>query len=111
MSFMIDVSDLKESAVRRMLREAICTESNRSLPLHKRNQQKLEAEAPDEDSEEADEENEKLVQLSEEHGKPAEIPMTDEDISEEAGEKLAPPKKPAAKSVAGKKIGKPYSPS
>jgi hypothetical protein len=109
MEWNIDLADLKESAVRRMLREAISTEKDRSLPLHKRGKQKLEVE--DESTEEADEENEKLVELAEEHGEPKDIPMTNEDVSEEAGDKLTPPKKTAAKTVAGKKIGKPYTPS
>lgn len=111
MEWNIDLTDLKESAVRRMLREAITTEKDRSLPLHKRSKQKLEVEAEDDATEDADDENEKLVELSEEQGKPAEIPMTHEDISEEAGDKLVAPKKSVAKAAAGKKIGKPYTPS
>lgn len=110
MEWKIDLSDLKESAVRRMLREAITTEHDRSLPLHRRGKKPLEVEDEDDATEEADEENEKLVSLSQEHGKPADIPMTNEDVSEEASEKLEPPKKPAAKKAAGK-LGKPYTPS
>lgn len=110
MEWNIDLSDLKESTVRRMLREAISTDKNRSLPLHKR-KEKLEVETHDDATAEADEEGEKLATLAEEKGKPADIPMTDEDMSEEAVEKLAPPKKTASKTVAGKKIGKPYTPS
>lgn len=110
MEWKIDLSDLKESAVRRMLRDAISTEHERSLPLHKRGKKPLEVEADDEATEEADEENEKLVSLAEERGQPKELPITNEDVSEEAGDKLAPPKKPAAKKAAGK-LGKPYSPS
>lgn len=111
MEWNIDLSDIKESAVRRMLREAISTEKSRSLPLHKRSKQKLEVAAEDEATEDSDDENEKLVGLAEEHGKPADIPMTNEDVSEEARDKLEPPKKIAAKKVAGGKIGKPYTPS
>lgn len=110
MEWNIDLSDLKESAVRRMLREAISTEKNRSLPLHKRSKKPLEVEAEDDATEEADDENDKLVELASEHGEPKELPMTNEDVSEEAGEKLEPPKKAVAKKGGGK-IGKPYSPS
>jgi hypothetical protein len=110
MEWNIDLADLKESAVRRMLREAISTEQNRSLPLHKRNKKPLEVEAEDEATEDADDENEKLVELASEHGAPKDIPVTKEDISEEAGDKLEPPKKTVAKKSAGK-IGKPYTPS
>jgi hypothetical protein len=110
MEWKIDLSDLKESAVRRMLRDAITTEHERSLPMHRRGKKQLEVEAEDEATEDADDENQKLVELAEENGKPADIPMTNEDVSEEAGDKLAPPKKPAAKKVAGK-LGKPYTPS
>lgn len=110
MEWKIDLSDLKESAVRRMLREAMTTESERSLPLHRRGKQKLEVEAEDEATEDADDEHDKLAALAAEKGEPAEIPMTNEDISEEAGDKLEPPKKSVAKKSAGK-IGKPYTPS
>lgn len=111
MEWKIDLSDLKESAVRRMLRDAITTEQDRALPLHRRAKKKLEVESEDDEAtEEADEENEKLVSLAEEQGQPKELPITNEDVSEEAGDKLTPPKKPAVKTVAGK-LGKPYSPS
>lgn len=108
MDLKFDLSDFKESTVRRMLREFISTENERSLPLHKRGKQKPEIE--DDATEEADEENEKLVELAAEQGEPKDIPVTHEDISEEAGEKLESPKKAAPKKVAGK-LGKPYTPS
>lgn len=107
MEWNIDLSDLKESAVRRMLREAITTDKNRSLPLHKR-KEKLEVEEDDDATKEADDENDKLVELSREHGAPKDVPVTNEDVSEEASEKLEPPKKVAKKA---EKIGKPYTPS
>lgn len=110
MEWNIDLSDLKDSAVRRMLREAISTEKNRSLPLHRRNKKPLEVEAEDEATEDAEDENDKLVELASEQGEPKDIPVTNEDISEEAGDKLEPPKKAVAKKSAGK-IGKPYTPS
>jgi hypothetical protein len=108
MEWNIDLSDLKDSAVRRMLREAISTEKTRSLPLHKLNKKPLEVE--DDASEDAEDENDKLVELASEQGEPKDIPVTNEDISEEAGDKLEPPKKSVAKKPAGK-IGKPYTPS
>jgi hypothetical protein len=111
MEWNIDLADLKESAVRRMLREAITTQKNSSLPLHKRGKKQDDIVEDDDASETADEENEKLTELAAEKGEPKEIPMTNEDISEEAGEKLMPPKKMSAKSVVKTKLGKPYTPS
>jgi len=111
MEWNIDLADLKESAVRRMLREAITTHKNSSLPMHKRGKKQDELEVEDHNADSEDEENEKLTELASEKGEPAEIPMTNEDISEEAGEKLMPPKKMAAKSVVKTKLGKPYTPS
>lgn len=108
MEWNIDLSDLKDSAVRRMLREAISTEKTRSLPLHKRSKKPLEVE--DEATEDAEDENDKLVELASEQGEPKDIPVTNEDVSEEAGDKLEPPKQAVAKKPAGK-IGKPYTPS
>lgn len=103
MEWEIDLTDLKDSAVRRMLREAIAKEKDRSLPMHKRGEKKqIEV---DDASEEMEEESEKLAELAAEKGEPKEIPMTGEDVSEETSEKLAAQKKNA------KKLGKPYSPA
>lgn len=96
MELEFDLTDLKDSAVRRMLRQAISAQKNRSLPLHKR---KPESETEvDDATEEAEEENEKLADLAEEsNGKAAPVEMDDEDMSDEAMEKLEPPKKKAKK--------------
>jgi hypothetical protein len=97
MEFEFDLTDLKDSAVRRMLRHAISKEKNRSLPMHKRKPDgKLDE--VDDATEEAEEENEKLADLAEEgKGKPAPVEMDDEDMSDEAMETLEPPKKKAKK--------------
>lgn len=97
MDFEFDLTDLKDSAVRRMLRQAISTQKNRSLPMHKRKPED-EVDEVDDATEEAEEENEKLADLAEESkGKPAPVEMDDEDMSDEAMEKLEPPKKKAKK--------------
>lgn len=101
MEIEFDLSDLKEAAVRRMLRQAILREKNRSLPMHKRKGEsdiKEEAEDVDEATEEADEEASKLATLHEDQkGKAAPVEMDDEDMSDEAMETLEPPKKKAKK--------------
>lgn len=97
MELEFDLTDLKDSAVRRMLRQAISAQKNRSLPLHKRKKED-EIEDVDDATEEAEEENEKLADLAEEsNGKAAPVEMDDEDMSDEAMEKLEPPKKKAKK--------------
>lgn len=86
-----------KSALVEMLEDAILAEKERSLPMHKRGQKdKVEK---DEATEEADEEMEKLADLAEEtHGKPEPVEMDDEDMSDEAMEKIeSKAKKPAAK--------------
>lgn len=97
--------DIKPAALRRMLTQAIRTEGNRSKPMHKRKPEaELEVEE-DEATEESDDENDKLVDLSEEQkGKASDVPMGDEDLSDEAMDKL-----PVAKDKAkpkGKKAKK-----
>jgi hypothetical protein len=76
-----------KSALIEMLEDAVIAEKKRSLPLHKRGK-----DAPaekDEATEEADEEREKLADLAEEqHGSPAPVEMDDEDLSDEAMEKI-----------------------
>ena len=90
-----DFDDLKPAALRRMLTQAIRTEENRSKPLHKR-KSKEELEPKDDDaSEEADEEMDKLAALSaEKKGEASDVPMEDEDMSDEAMDELPPQKKP-----------------
>ena len=86
-----------KSALVDMLEDAILAEKERSKPLHKRGMEsKVEK---DEVTEEADEEMEKLADLAEEkHGKPAPVELDDEDMSDEAMEKIeSKVKKPAAK--------------
>lgn len=97
MELEFDLTDLKDSAVRRMLRQAISKEKNRSLPMHKRKPEGEAAEV-DDATDEAEEENNKLADLAEEgKGKPAPVEMDDEDMSDEAIETLEPPKKKAKK--------------
>jgi hypothetical protein len=98
MELEFDLTDLKDSAVRRMLRHAISTQKNRSLPMHKRKEDlKVESEV-DDATDEAEEESEKLADLAEEgKGKAAPVEMDDEDMADEAIDKLEPPKKKAKK--------------
>lgn len=85
-----------KSALVEMLEDAIIAEKDRSLPMHKRG--KLDKYEKDEATEEADEEREKLADLAEEkHGKPAPVEMDDEDMSDEAMEKIESKAKPPAK--------------
>lgn len=95
MEIEFDLSDLKENAVRRMLRQAILREQNRSLPMHKRKSEKeLDDVAKDEATEESETEGAKTVALNEQQkGAPAPVEMDDEDMSDEAMDKLTPPKK------------------
>jgi hypothetical protein len=81
-----------KSALVDMLEDAIATEKERSLPLHKRGQKT--AVEKDDATEEADEEREKLADLAEESkGAASPVEMDDEDMSDEAMEKLEPPAK------------------
>lgn len=89
-----------KSALVEMLEDAIMAENERSLPMHKRG--KKDKPEKDDATEEADEEMEKLADLAEEqHGKPSPVEMDDEDLSEEAMEKIE--SKAASK---GKKVAK-----
>lgn len=85
-----------KSALIEMLEDAVMAEKDRSLPLHKRGQK----EKPEKDdaTEEADEEMGKLADLKEEkNGKASPIEMDDEDMSDEAIEKIESKVKPKAK--------------
>lgn len=94
--------DIKPAALRRMLTQAIRTEGNRSKPLHKRKPESELEPDDDEATEESDDENDKLVELSEEQkGKAADVPMNDEDMSDEAMDKL-PAQKDKTKAKAKK---------
>jgi len=98
MKWDIDLSDLKESAVRRMLREAISKETDRSKPASKRDKE-LQAEL----EEAADDENDKLVEMSASKGESSPIPVSEEDVSDEANDSLK--KKPRmAASKSPKKV-------
>lgn len=88
-----------KSALIEMLEDAVMAEKNRSLPAHQR---KDKDGAPKHDAEEeADEEREKTADLAEEtRGKPAPIEMDEEDMSDEAMDKIkkkADAKKPKVK--------------
>lgn len=94
-----------KSALIEMLEDAVMAEKERSLPMHKRGQK--EKTEKDDATEEADEEREKLADLAEEHrGSPNPVEMDDEDMSDEAMEKIEskvakkPEKKPSGKKSA-----------
>lgn len=92
---MLDVdifNDLKEPVVRRLLRQAYMSQREDSLPMHRRK-----SGGDDEVTEDQDDEREKTVELHESRGKPAPIPVLDEDVSENTAAKMMP------KKVKGKK--------
>jgi hypothetical protein len=91
LEFDIDPSEITHKGLQRMLRTALSQMRDRSQPLHKRGDDK--AEELDADTEEADEENSKLVDLHQSRGTPAPIPVTDEDLPETVAEKLPMKKK------------------
>ncbi len=105
MEIEIRLTHMQPHEARNSMREAIAKEKNRSLPMHRR-KAAVEAADHDYDTEDAEEENDKLVELASENGEPSEIPMTDEDMSEDAVKPLL--KQKAKKSAS--KIGKPYQP-
>lgn len=88
-----------KSALIEMLEEAVLSDSERTKMSHKR------GDGPDREKSESakdeDDEREKLADLHEEsHGKPTPVEMDDEDMSDEAMDKLKKrvadkPKKPA----------------
>ena len=85
-----------------MLEDAILSEKDRTLPLHKRGMK--EKVAKDHATEEADEEREDLADLVEEkRGKPAPVEMDDEDMSEETMDKIESKIKPATPKKTPKK--------
>jgi hypothetical protein len=85
-----------------MLEDAIMAEKDRSLPMHKRGQKdKVEK---DQATEEADEEREDLADLVEEkRGKPTPVEMDEEDLSDEAMDKIESKVKSVAAPKAKKK--------
>lgn len=94
MEFEIDPSEITHKGLQRMLRTALAQMKDRSLPLHKRSG--AEVEEQDDETEDADKENDKLVKLHQSRGEPAPIPMTDEDLPESVADKL-PKKAPKTK--------------
>jgi hypothetical protein len=94
-----------KSALIEMLEDAVMTERERSLPMHKRGKEKAEK---DDATEEADMEREKLADLVEEkRGSPNPVEMDDEDMSDEAMEKIEDKVADAPKKKAkGKQNGK-----
>lgn len=92
--FEIDPKEITHKGLQRMLRTALAQMSERSKPLHQRKE--VEVEEQDDDTEEADRENDKLVELHQQRGKPADIPTTDEDFNESVADKL-PKRKPGKK--------------
>lgn len=94
LEFELTFDDIKPSTLKRMLAQAVRTEKNRSLPLHKRKSKEELVSEDDDATEESDAEMDKLADLSEEKkGKAADVALTDEDMSDEAMEELTPPKK------------------
>lgn len=98
-SFNVSLSDLKRGCVERMLQEAVSRDMQRSkMASPSRKSDEDEEKDYDEESE-----NDKIVKLQEDtRGKPAPIPVTEEDFSEDAV-KAAMKKVPMPK---GKKRGK-----
>lgn len=90
----VDLNEVTHKGLQRLLRQAHLSSKNRSKPLHRRDEE--EPEELDDDSREAVDENEKLVNLHAEKGSPAPIPVSDEDFSESVADTL-PMKKPAKK--------------
>lgn len=80
-------NDLKEPVVRRLLRQAYMAQQEDSLPMHRRK-----SGGDDDATEDQDDEMEKTVELHESRGKPAPIPVTDDDVSENAAIKMLPKK-------------------
>lgn len=103
MRFNVDLTDFKDSSIRRMLRDALSQQSERELPMHKRASKDGE---PDDATKEQDDENDKLVEMHNSRGEPAPIPVTDEDLPEEVSDRLKrakPDAKPDDKMKKGKK--------
>jgi hypothetical protein len=80
--------DLTVAAKDRLLRKALMVDANRRKPLHRRD-----PEADDPASDEQDMERERTVDLHQNKGKPAPIPVTDEDFPEEVADELPKAKK------------------
>lgn len=98
MDFEIDFSEITHKGLQRMLRTALAQSKEREKPLHRRGESE-EMDDVDDDTNEADKENSKLVELHQGRGSPAPIPVTDEDLSEPVSEKLPKKKAPKAKKV------------
>lgn len=80
----LDPRDIKESAMRRIFTEMVRREAMRKKQASKRP-----PEMQKEMEEEADEESSKLAKLHEDgKGKSNKIPVTDEDLSDEAAEEV-----------------------
>jgi len=88
-----DVSDIKPSALARMFKQAMKREAMRKLPSDKRQEaadedEKDEDYADTSDDSEIGEEMEKLAELKEESGKPAGIPVRQDDVAKSTARKL-----------------------
>lgn len=88
-------NDLKAPVVRRLLRQAYMSQREDSLPMHRRK-----SGGEDEVTEDQDEEREKTAELHASRGKPAPIPVSDEDVSENTAAKMMPPMPKAKKGKA-----------
>lgn len=105
----VGLDQLRPSAVKQLLVEALQREADRQLPMHRRGKEE------GGDKGEEPEENDKLIDMVEEtKGKPAGIPVTKDDLSKHSREPMedsgmfeddepVKEEKPAAKSAKAKK--------
>lgn len=94
LEYEIDLSEITHKGLQRMLRTALAQSSNRTKPLHQR--EEVDVEDDDDETNEASKENAKLADLHATRGTPAPIPVTDEDLPESVADKL-PKKSPKKK--------------
>ena len=80
--------DLTAAAKDRILRKALMMDANRRKPVHRRDPDK-----EDTASDEQDMERERTVDLHQNKGKPAPIPVTDEDFPEDVADEIPKAKK------------------
>lgn len=100
---LVKPEDLKPSVTRRLLEEAIAEIEELKKPRHGRGRPKKEKGPHEED---ADDENDKKVALSEERGKPTPIDLDDEDMPDRAMDKLKPAVKKSVSKATKRDVGK-----
>lgn len=101
----VTLDQLKPSAVKQMLMDALRREHRRSMPAHRRSEAAKAVLGEDDDENDASKENDKKVELAEEtKGKPRDIPVTKNDLSRTAREALTDKRTlPTAEADDGKK--------